>query len=179
MDPEPPAPSQGDGAFLADAPAAAVDALVSLAGPDADTSLASVEIRHLGGALARPAPGGGALPSIDAKYLAVFVPLRCRWHRGPVAAAIIIAGRHRMTRLQPRAGVRRDEGSSRDGAAPRGARLRSVRCSGQGRMVRAVMRPSAANWKWNLRLTGLPGKSPAMSTAASWPVVVALTSWTV
>ena len=57
-----------------------------------------------------------------------------------------------------------------------GVRLRLVRWSGQGRIVRAVMRPSAANWKWNLRLTGLPGKSPAMSTAASWPVVVALTS---
>src|SRR5438132_5719544 len=57
-----------------------------------------------------------------------------------------------------------------------GVRLRSVRWSGQGRIVRAVMRPSAANWKWNLRLTGLPGKSPAMSAAASWPVVVALTS---
>jgi hypothetical protein len=33
---------------------------VSLAGPDADTPLSSGEIRHLGGALARTAPGGGA-----------------------------------------------------------------------------------------------------------------------
>ena len=32
-------------------------------------SLASVEVGHLGGALARPAPGGGAQPSIDANYL--------------------------------------------------------------------------------------------------------------
>jgi hypothetical protein len=61
----------------------------------------------------------------------------------------------------------------------RGARLRSVRWPGQGRMVRAVMRPSAANWKWNLRVTGLPGKSPEMSTAASCPVLAVLTSWTV
>ena len=69
MDPDQPVPGQGDGAFLADFPAAAIDALLAVAGPDADTLLASVELRHLGGALARPAPGGGAQPSIDANYL--------------------------------------------------------------------------------------------------------------
>lgn len=69
MDPDQPIPSQGDGEFLSDAPAGAIDALVALAGPDADTPLASVEVRHLGGALARPAPGDGAQPKIDAKYL--------------------------------------------------------------------------------------------------------------
>ena len=35
----------------------------------ADTLLFSVKVGHLGGALARPAPGGGAQPSIDANYL--------------------------------------------------------------------------------------------------------------
>ena len=69
MDPDQPIPDQGDGAFLADFPAAAIDALVAVAGPDAETSLASIEIRHLGGALARPAPGGGAQAKIDAQYL--------------------------------------------------------------------------------------------------------------
>jgi hypothetical protein len=69
MDPGQPVPVQGDGALLADFPAAAIDALVAVAGPDADTLLASVEVRHLGGALARPAAGGGAQPSIDAGYL--------------------------------------------------------------------------------------------------------------
>jgi hypothetical protein len=69
MDPPQPAPGQGDGAFLTDFPAAAIDALAAVAGPDAGTALASVEVRHLGGALARPAPGGGAQPSIDAGYL--------------------------------------------------------------------------------------------------------------
>jgi FAD binding domain len=69
MDPGQPVPNQGDGAFLADAPAAAIDALVAVSGPDADTPLLSVEIRHLGGALARPAPGDGAQPNIDAKYV--------------------------------------------------------------------------------------------------------------
>jgi hypothetical protein len=69
MDPPQPVPSQGDGAFLAGFPAAAIDALVAVAGPDAGTALSSVEVRHLGGALARPAAGGGAQPSIDANYL--------------------------------------------------------------------------------------------------------------
>jgi FAD/FMN-containing dehydrogenase len=69
MDPVQPVPGLGDGTFLADAPAAAICALLAVVGADADTSLASVEIRHLGGALARPAPGGGAQPAIDARYL--------------------------------------------------------------------------------------------------------------
>ena len=62
-------PNRGDAAFLADFPAAAIDALLAAAGPDAGTQLASVEVRHLGGALARPVPAGGAQPSIDASYL--------------------------------------------------------------------------------------------------------------
>ena len=66
-------PFQGDGALLTDFPAAAIDALAAGAGPDAGAMLTSVEIRHLGGALARPAPAGGAQPSIDAKYLLVAV----------------------------------------------------------------------------------------------------------
>jgi hypothetical protein len=69
MDPAQPVPAQGDGAFLADAPPAAICALLAIAGPDADTSLASIEIRHLGGALGRTAPGGGAQPAVEAKYL--------------------------------------------------------------------------------------------------------------
>jgi FAD/FMN-containing dehydrogenase len=68
MDPDQPVPAQGDGAFLAGFPAAAIDALIAVAGPDAGTPLASIEVRHLGGALARPAPGGGAQAKIDASY---------------------------------------------------------------------------------------------------------------
>jgi hypothetical protein len=69
MDPSQPGAGEGDGAFLADFPAGAIDALVAVAGPDARTPPTSVEVRHLGGALARPVPGGGAQPSIDASYL--------------------------------------------------------------------------------------------------------------
>jgi FAD/FMN-containing dehydrogenase len=69
MDPSQPVPATGDGALLSDLPTAAIDALVGVAGPDAETPPTSVEIRHLGGALARPAPQGGAQPSIEASYL--------------------------------------------------------------------------------------------------------------
>src|SRR5262249_56200839 len=69
MDPSDPGAGVGDGAFLADFPAAAIDALVAVVGPDAETPPDSVEVRHLDGALARPVPGGGAQPAIDATYL--------------------------------------------------------------------------------------------------------------
>jgi FAD binding domain len=68
MDPEQPVPGMADGELLADAPAGAIDALVALIGPDADSPLVGIELRHLGGALAREAPGGGAQARIDAKY---------------------------------------------------------------------------------------------------------------
>ncbi len=71
MDPDQPVPGTGDGALLAELPASAIDALTELAGPDADTPVASVEIRHLGGALSRVARGGAAQKKLDAKY-AVF-----------------------------------------------------------------------------------------------------------
>jgi hypothetical protein len=69
MDPTEPVPALGDGSLLSDFSAATTDALVAVAGPDADVSLTSVEVRHLGGALGRPASGAGAQPRIDASYL--------------------------------------------------------------------------------------------------------------
>jgi len=71
LDPDQPTPARTEGPLLADLPAAALDTLLGLVGPDADTLLASVEVRHLGGALARPAADGGAQPTIDANYLLV------------------------------------------------------------------------------------------------------------
>jgi FAD/FMN-containing dehydrogenase len=68
MDPEEPVPAMGDGALLGDAPAAAIDTLVELAGPEVDSPLLMVDLRHLGGALGRAAPGGGAQTKIDADY---------------------------------------------------------------------------------------------------------------
>lgn len=57
LDPEDPLPYVGDGSLIGPLDAGAIDALVAVAGPDADTSLVMVELRHLGGALAGPADG--------------------------------------------------------------------------------------------------------------------------
>ncbi|HEY6069138.1 MAG TPA: FAD-binding oxidoreductase [Gaiellaceae bacterium] len=68
MDPEHPVPGAGDGMLLGDFPEEAIDALVEAAGAGSGSPLLSVEVRHLGGALARPAPGSGALATIDAGF---------------------------------------------------------------------------------------------------------------
>jgi FAD/FMN-containing dehydrogenase len=69
MDPEPPSPVVSDGALLASAPAGAIDALLELAGPGAETPLLVVELRHLGGALAREAPGGGPQATVAGEFV--------------------------------------------------------------------------------------------------------------
>ncbi len=66
MDPEGPAPGAGDGGMLADVDAELVDALVDLT---VGSPLLSVEIRHLGGAVARRADGHGALSHFDAPFI--------------------------------------------------------------------------------------------------------------
>jgi FAD/FMN-containing dehydrogenase len=68
MDPEQPVPGVGDGMLLADLPRAAVDEVVRVAGGPSDSPLLSIEIRQLGGELARPRPENGALASLDAAY---------------------------------------------------------------------------------------------------------------
>ena len=69
MDPAEPVAGCGDGVLLSDLDVAGIDALVSLAGPSTETPLSSVEVRHLGGALSRPAERGGAQPQILGQYL--------------------------------------------------------------------------------------------------------------
>jgi hypothetical protein len=73
LDPEQPMPRIGDGGLLADLPAAAIDALCATAMPEPGSPIASVEVRHLGGALARRSPAHGALPSLDARFAAYAV----------------------------------------------------------------------------------------------------------
>ncbi|MBN1530442.1 MAG: FAD-binding protein [Thermoleophilaceae bacterium] len=67
-DPEEPVPGLGDGSLLGALPAEAVDAFVGVAGAESGSPLLSVQLRHLGGALARPADGGGATSSLDAEF---------------------------------------------------------------------------------------------------------------
>jgi hypothetical protein len=55
--------------LLSDFTNEAIDAMVRVAGAEAGSPLLSVEVRHVGGALARKAPGAGALATIDGKFL--------------------------------------------------------------------------------------------------------------
>lgn len=73
MDPEGPTPSVTNAALLESLPDAAVDAFVGAAGPGAGSSLLAAEIRHLGGALGRPADA--AVASVPGEYLAFFVAI--------------------------------------------------------------------------------------------------------
>jgi hypothetical protein len=68
MDPEHPVPGAGDGDLLAELTPEAIDAFVAAAGPGSGSSLLSVELRHLGGAIARPKSGHGALAAFDAEF---------------------------------------------------------------------------------------------------------------
>jgi len=68
MDPEHPVPGVGDGLLLESLPPESVDALVAAAGPGSGSPLLSVEVRQLGGALARPRPDHAALASAAGEY---------------------------------------------------------------------------------------------------------------
>jgi FAD/FMN-containing dehydrogenase len=60
MDPPDPLPFVSTTALLGDLPSAGVDELVAAVGPGSGSPLAMVELRHMGGALARRSPGAGA-----------------------------------------------------------------------------------------------------------------------
>jgi FAD binding domain len=70
MDPEGPTPAVSSCSLLGSLPDAGVDAYVAALGPDAQASLLFGELRQLGGALGRPDDSGGALPMLDAAYVA-------------------------------------------------------------------------------------------------------------
>ena len=67
-DPEDPVPGLGDGSLLGELPPEAGQALVDVAGPESGSPLLSVQLRHLGGALARPPADGGATSSLAAEF---------------------------------------------------------------------------------------------------------------
>ncbi len=70
FDPELPSAGVSGHLLLDDFDVEAAAAFVAIAGADADTSLVSAEIRQLGGALGRPAAGGGALSQVRGAYSA-------------------------------------------------------------------------------------------------------------
>jgi FAD binding domain len=69
MDPEPPVPALGHHGLLRELPDEAIDALVSVTGPDAGSPLLLAELRQLGGAMGRPAENGGALSHLEAEFV--------------------------------------------------------------------------------------------------------------
>jgi hypothetical protein len=75
MDPENPVPGIGDGHLIADLPDQAIEAFTAIAGPDSGSPMLLSELRHLGGALGRPAEDGGALSHLDAGFVTYSVGL--------------------------------------------------------------------------------------------------------
>jgi len=69
MDPEGPTPGASNAVVLAGMPEEAIRAFVDLAGPASQATLFVNEIRQLGGALSRPHPGAGAMPTLDGEFL--------------------------------------------------------------------------------------------------------------
>jgi FAD/FMN-containing dehydrogenase len=69
MDPPHPVPYTGEGQMLGPLDGSGIDRFVDAAGPESGSPLLSAEIRHVGGALARPEPHHGALSTFDADYL--------------------------------------------------------------------------------------------------------------
>jgi hypothetical protein len=73
MDPEDPVPFAGSGQLLDELPAAAVDAIVTAAGPGSGSPLLSFELRLLGGALRQAAPDAGAVAALDHAVLTLAI----------------------------------------------------------------------------------------------------------
>jgi hypothetical protein len=68
-DPEEPTPFVSDTALVEELPLAAIQTIVRHGGPGSGSPLLMLELRQCGGAIGRVAPGHGALPRIDAKYV--------------------------------------------------------------------------------------------------------------
>ncbi len=68
-DPEEPVPWTSATTMLAELPEDAIAAFVGAAGADSGSALLVAELRHLGGALGRPAPDAGAVAGLDGAYL--------------------------------------------------------------------------------------------------------------
>jgi len=69
LDPEDPLPYASAPNLIGDLGAAGIDAFVEATGPGSGSTMASVELRLMGGALARSAPHHGARATLDGSYL--------------------------------------------------------------------------------------------------------------
>ncbi len=73
MDPRDPVPALGDHNCVGELDAAAIEALVAAAGPGSGSGLVSVELRQMGGALARAEEGAGAVATMPGSYISYAV----------------------------------------------------------------------------------------------------------
>ena len=73
MDPRDPMPALSDHACLGELDATAIERLVAAAGPGSGSGLVSVELRHMGGALARAADGAGAAATMPGEFISFAV----------------------------------------------------------------------------------------------------------
>jgi FAD binding domain len=69
MDPDQPMPYVGSSRLVSDVSSAGIDAFIGASGPGSGSELANVELRSLGGALARHTPGHGARATLEGDYL--------------------------------------------------------------------------------------------------------------
>ena len=91
LDPEHPVPAEEGSLLLRELPAAAVDTVLELAGPEATTPLLFLMLRHMGGALSRPPAGEDATCGRDAQYLLQTVGIMAGPHAAEVPAATAAA----------------------------------------------------------------------------------------
>jgi FAD/FMN-containing dehydrogenase len=92
MDPPGPTPSVAQGAILEALDEEGIRTLLDEVGPSADSPLMFVELRQLGGAIGRPAAGGGAissLPGAYAMFACAIAPTRQAAETGHAAARAI------------------------------------------------------------------------------------------
>ena len=78
MDPPEPVPYWADSMLVGELPPAAVDSVLEAVGPGSGSQLLLAELRHCGGALARPTQDSGALATLPGTFLAFgvgFVPV--------------------------------------------------------------------------------------------------------
>ncbi len=68
MDPEDPLPYTSSHHLMSELPAEAIDALIELGGAGSGSPLTMIELRHIGGALARSEPHHGAYAAMSGEY---------------------------------------------------------------------------------------------------------------
>ncbi len=85
MDPRTPVPAMGDGMLLDDVTDEVIEAVVA----GAVQPLLSLELRHLGGALATPMAGQGAIGTLDAGYLMYAVGVAVTPETGAAVVATV------------------------------------------------------------------------------------------